>query len=584
MKRKNKGLYVVLIVLILFGISIGYAVINRTLNITGNSEVKQNTWDLHFDNVKVTSGSVSSDEAPVINNGNLSVNFNFMLNLPGDFYEFTIDVVNRGSIDAMIDSIEKTPNLTDEQKKYMSYIIEYENSEQISVNQLVKAGEEVKLKVRVEYRSDVSEADLPTSNITTNLGCSVTFVQADKNAGNVKNNGAKKSAIANGDVDEIGTIVTIGTEQFYTVGTDGDNVKLLAMYNLYVGGDYIDGVWYEYGDEATGMQDANMIGIKSNSNYDRKGVVPFSSVSLGDSSLSYSGSYVEQYTNNYKNILETKFGINVVEARSITYDELTSKEIKCTNSCLKTYSWIYSSSYYTQSINYMYRPAGVTSYGALIYTEYYYSYGVRPVIVLSRGDIEFENNLTIATFGDISKMGTIVRIESEQFYSIGIVDDNVELLAMYNLNVGNIVYEDGNIIPIVTSVVKQNSKALGFNPDGYPYVGTVEFANDTYKGISYSDYSGSLMEKYINDYVNLFENEFGVTVSNVKFIDMGDILGQEFSGYSNILYMTSYWLRVRSSDEFIYTIKRGGSYNAISYNVNNAYGIRPIMVISKDYF
>jgi hypothetical protein len=133
----------------------------------------------------------------------------------------------------------------------------------------------------------------------------------------------------------------------------------------------------------------------------------------------------------------------------------------------------------------MYRPAGVTSYGALIYTEYYYSYGVRPVIVLSRGDIEFENNLTIATFGDISKMGTIVRIESEQFYSIGIVDDNVELLAMYNLNVGNIVYEDGNIIPIVTSVVKQNSKALGFNPDGYPYVGTVEYANALAPYINY---------------------------------------------------------------------------------------------------
>ena len=48
MKRKNKGLYIVLIILILFGISIGYAVINRTLNITGNSEVKQNTWDLHL--------------------------------------------------------------------------------------------------------------------------------------------------------------------------------------------------------------------------------------------------------------------------------------------------------------------------------------------------------------------------------------------------------------------------------------------------------------------------------------------------------------------------------------------------------
>ena len=538
-----------------------------------------------FENVKVTSGSVSSDEDPVINNGNLSVNFNFMLNLPGDFYEFTIDVVNRGSIDAMIDSIEKTPTLTDEQKKYMSYIIEYENSEQISVNQLVKAGEEVKLKVRVEYKKDLTESDLPTTTETLNLGFTLNYVQGDRTGVTVKNNGAKKIAIANGDVDEIGTIVTIGTEQFYTVGTDGDNVKLLAMYNLYVGGDYIDGVWHEYGDEATGMQDANMIGIKLDFDEVRKGVVPFSSVSLGNSSLSYSGSYVEQYTNNYKNILETKFGINVVEARNITFDELTSREIKCTDGgCSSSYSWIYSSSYYTQSIDEMYRAAGVTSYGALNYTGYYYYYGVRPVIVLSRGDIEFENNLTIATFGDISKIGTIVRIESEQFYSIGIVNDNVELLAMYNLNVGNIVYEDGNIIPIVTSVVKQNSKALGFNPDGYPYVGTVEFANDTYKGIYYNDYSGSLMEKYTNDYVNLFENEFGVTVSNVKFINMGDIKGPKFSGHSDILYMTSYWLGSKDSEEIVFTVKKGGPSDSTSYNVNNAYGIRPIMVISKTYF
>ena len=51
MKRYNKKFYIVLIILILFGVSIGYSAINRTLNITGNSEIKQNTWDLHFQNV-----------------------------------------------------------------------------------------------------------------------------------------------------------------------------------------------------------------------------------------------------------------------------------------------------------------------------------------------------------------------------------------------------------------------------------------------------------------------------------------------------------------------------------------------------
>lgn len=49
--------------------------------------------------------------------------------MPGEFYEFTVDVVNEGSIDAMIDSVVKTPELTSAQAKYIKYEISYENGE-----------------------------------------------------------------------------------------------------------------------------------------------------------------------------------------------------------------------------------------------------------------------------------------------------------------------------------------------------------------------------------------------------------------------------------------------------------------------
>ena len=58
MIRKERKIYIAVILLILFGVSVGYAVISRTLTITGNSEVKQNTWDIQFDNLKVVNGSV----------------------------------------------------------------------------------------------------------------------------------------------------------------------------------------------------------------------------------------------------------------------------------------------------------------------------------------------------------------------------------------------------------------------------------------------------------------------------------------------------------------------------------------------
>ena len=121
MRRKSKNFYILFILIVLFGVSVGYAAMSRALTINGNSEVKQNTWDIHFENVQIKKGSVTATKEPTLENSNTSVNFSFMLDLPGDYYEFTVDAVNRGTIDAMIDSITKTPELTTEQEKYLNY-------------------------------------------------------------------------------------------------------------------------------------------------------------------------------------------------------------------------------------------------------------------------------------------------------------------------------------------------------------------------------------------------------------------------------------------------------------------------------
>lgn len=61
MKSKKNKIDYLIIILVLFGVSIGHAVMNRTLSITGNSLVNQNTWDIHFDNPLVTEDSVTLD-------------------------------------------------------------------------------------------------------------------------------------------------------------------------------------------------------------------------------------------------------------------------------------------------------------------------------------------------------------------------------------------------------------------------------------------------------------------------------------------------------------------------------------------
>ena len=390
MRRKNKSIYIVLIVVALIGITIGYAAISRTLTITGNSEVRENTWDLHFENIKITNGSVEAD-APTIDNTNLVVNFNFFLNLPGDFYEFTVEVHNDGSIDAMIDSITKTPILTAAQQKYMNYIIEYQNGEQIASKQLVKSNEFVRFKVRVEYRSDVQEADMPTTNETLNLGFAVNYVQADSSGIDVKDNGTEAKLVsANGDINEIGTIVTIGDQQFYTIGTEGDNVKLLSMYNLYVG-NKVDKNWNVTAlENPTGKQSELARGWIDGLT-ELYGITIFSSVEQSGTNYSdYVGSIVEGYVNAYKEILEgEEYGVPVVEARLITKDELESEDIGCDSSnhtCNDAPSWIYSTTYWTGSAYGADNVWYVDSFGYFNISryDYGYGYGVRPVIIISK--------------------------------------------------------------------------------------------------------------------------------------------------------------------------------------------------------
>ena len=389
---KNKKNYITLIMIFMIGVTLGYALLNTTLNITGKSNISKNTWDVYFDNVLVSEGSVEAVKSPTIENST-TVDFEVELGLPGDYYEFSVDVVNNGTIDAMIESLVKEPELTDMQKKYLNYSIEYENGIDISSKQLVSKESFVRLRVMIEFRTDILDIDLPQNNESLNLGFTINYVQADETGVLVPNNGVKDKAVAGSRVDEIGQNVRIGTEHFYVINIEKNYVTLLSKYNLYVGGtyDWRAGVWNVYGTEATGMQDSTMVGSGAGeAMFTRTGTTSFSSsTQKGTNYSDYSGSIVEEYVNNYKNLLENNFYVNVKEARLITMDELYSDEIGCTSTCSDAPTFIYSSTYWTGTstdseniycINYM---GGITA------TKYDSTLtgGVRPVIVLHKNDI-----------------------------------------------------------------------------------------------------------------------------------------------------------------------------------------------------
>ena len=386
--RKVLTLGLCLVAVCVFTLTIAYAALNAVLTIQGSAQVTSSNWDVHLENPKVTNGSATTT-VPTLTTGK-SLTFSTTLNMPGDFYEFTVDVVNSGSIDAMIERVTKTPELTTEQAKFLKYEVSYANGESIANKQSIAAGVTMPIKVRVEYRNDLVASDLPTGQVQLTLGLVLDYIQSDGTGTTVKDNGEVKLInVISGDGTQKSDEVCIGEECFYVMYSDETTVTMLAKYNLYVGGEYNKG-WTAYGEEATGKQDSTMLGWVSGQTI-RKGTTMFSNTNYWSSTVSSYPAYVYDsnstlysYVENYKTYLST-LGVTPSEARLITYEELIA--LGCSvSSCTSAPSWVYATSYWSGFIYSPYDVWHVDSNGhsgCSNYSEDINS-GCRPVIVISK--------------------------------------------------------------------------------------------------------------------------------------------------------------------------------------------------------
>ena len=172
----------ILLIILILGLGIGYAYINSDLNINGTAQVNSANWDVHWANVQVDTGSVSAS-SPTISN-QTTVNYSVVLNLPGDYYEFTVDAVNGGSIDAMIDTIDSKLNgaTITELPDYLNYTVAYSDGVELAPNHQLLHNTTETYKVRIEYRTDIELNQIPASNQNLTLQFTVTYRQATDDA------------------------------------------------------------------------------------------------------------------------------------------------------------------------------------------------------------------------------------------------------------------------------------------------------------------------------------------------------------------------------------------------------------------
>ena len=175
-KKSGKKVVLSLLALLLLTITVGYAALSTTLNINGTSKINNATWNVHFANLEVTPGSVSATKAATIDSAT-EIDYNVELIKPGDFYEFTVDVTNTGTIDAKLGAAPILSGVSAEQDVYTNYTVTYSDDTAINANDKLAAGATKKLKVRVEFDRNITNSQLPTEAQPLNLTFAMNYVQ-----------------------------------------------------------------------------------------------------------------------------------------------------------------------------------------------------------------------------------------------------------------------------------------------------------------------------------------------------------------------------------------------------------------------
>ena len=183
-KNGKKSTALIILLLLLMTISVGYAALSASLNISGTSTISNNTWDIDTDDAdivcptgekctigptnpedvtpddgKVTPENPNPTGAVIWMDGN-TVYFKHVLTVPGDVFTFTTVYTNNGTIDAKVSDVT-TSSLNATAQRFMTYNVTYDDGSAIQVGDTLAAGQSATFKVTVAYKSTVTT--LPTA-------------------------------------------------------------------------------------------------------------------------------------------------------------------------------------------------------------------------------------------------------------------------------------------------------------------------------------------------------------------------------------------------------------------------------------
>ena len=182
-KERTKALVIVVLLIVVAGLTVAFASLSSALNIKGTAYLDAAKWGIKFENLSsptkigsaTTTGTAKIEESKSAEITGINVS----LSTPGDKVTYTVDLVNKGTINAKIDNIEKTV-LTSEQQKYLTFKVTDKDYNEVSKGDILSSGETKKLIITIEFIKDLTKEDLPTNTSTISLSYKLNFVQTDE--------------------------------------------------------------------------------------------------------------------------------------------------------------------------------------------------------------------------------------------------------------------------------------------------------------------------------------------------------------------------------------------------------------------
>lgn len=194
-EKRNTIIFTVVIAAIaaVTAVGIAYAAFSKQLNINGNAKVTASSWKIKFSNLAevATTGTAKEITAPTINEEDTKIgDYSVSLTNPGDTVTYKFDVVNEGTFDAKISSVNiPTPSCTGTGEtavvdgnnvcSNITYTLTYDDGTNVQENDTLNQGETKSMVLKLKYSDSTTSEQLPKNDVAiSNLSTIIVYSQS----------------------------------------------------------------------------------------------------------------------------------------------------------------------------------------------------------------------------------------------------------------------------------------------------------------------------------------------------------------------------------------------------------------------